>query len=429
MKRILLLMSASLVISAATAATYYVSPTGNDNNAGTSDAPVKTISKGVSKATAAGDIVSLADGDYEIGSQIKITKAISIQGNVADCSKVVVNCKGVQDALKNESGADGWSIFGLTFTNINRAVYSKNAITIGKCVFRQSKSGGANTGSALCFPAGSEDGEKLVEDCLFEDLKTASNCKGAIYLDGTFPIVVRRCTFKNCNATNNGGAIGQQNPGGIVLAVENSAFLNCSSSGSGAIYLLANTGKTATLRSCLFVGNASTATGNSACGSVVLTSTDAIFENCTFANNTSATYNINTATVRVSAGSGSFVNCIFWNNLKLNKSGGTLSKEVSVSGTYVASSSAASAAAALTGDTNIKLSASPFAGAGIYTLAHKIGEADNPCLGVGVKLGWMTEDSKDLAGNPRLRGDNVVDLGCYEFVETVASAGFLMLID
>lgn len=425
MKRALAMISALLLVSAATAATYYVSPAGNDNNAGTEESPVRTISKGISKATQAGDIVSVADGDYEIGSQITVSKAISIQGNVSDCAKVVVNCKGIQDTLKNDSGVDGWSISGLTFTNINRAVYSKKSITISCCVFRQTKSGGANTGAALCFPAGSADGVKVVEDCVFEDLKTASNCKGAIYLDGTFPIVVRRCVFRNCNATNNGGAIGQQNAGDIVLTVENCEFMNCSSSGSGAIYLLANTGKTATLRDCLFVGNASTATGNSPNGSAVMTSTDIIFENCTFADNTSATYNVNTAVVRVSAGTSSFVNCVFWNNLRLNKSGGTLSKEVSVSGTYVASSSAAPTAAALTGDTNITLSASPFAAAGVYTLAGE----DNPCLGTGVKLDWMTADSLDLAGNPRLRGNNIVDLGCYEFVETGSFKGFLMLID
>lgn len=113
----------------------------------------------------------------------------------------------------------------------------------------------------------------------------------------------------------------------------------------------------------------------------------------------------------------------------MNGSGGPLTAEASVSGTYTATNCAAPTAAALTGDTNIKLSASPFAAAGVYTLAQKIGEADNPCLGAGVKLDWMTEDSKDLAGNPRLRGNNIVDLGCYEFVETGSFKGFLMLID
>ena len=46
----------------------------------------------------------------------------------------------------------------------------------------------------------------------------------------------------------------------------------------------------------------------------------------------------------------------------------------------------------------------------------------------GANQGWMT-GAKDLAGNPRLRGNNIVDLGCYEFVETGSVKGFLMLID
>ena len=54
---------------------------------------------------------------------------------------------------------------------------------------------------------------------------------------------------------------------------------------------------------------------------------------------------------------------------------------------------------------------------GDYTLPKKADGEPNPCLGAGIKLDWMTKDSKDLAGNPRLRGDNIVDLGCYEYFQ------------
>ena len=47
------------------AATYYVSPTGSDSNAGTSlTTPVKTISNGLTKAKASGDIVYVMTGTY-----------------------------------------------------------------------------------------------------------------------------------------------------------------------------------------------------------------------------------------------------------------------------------------------------------------------------------------------------------------------------
>ena len=169
MNHALILACVSLLASAASATTYYVSPTGNDNNAGTAESPVRSISKGVSKATVSGDIVSVADGDYEIGAKITVSQAITIRGNVADCSKVVVNCKGTQHALYNDS-VDGWSVSGFTFTNIYRVVYSKKAVTVSHCVFRDVKSGSTLGGEALCFPDGTADGLKVVEDCLFDNL-------------------------------------------------------------------------------------------------------------------------------------------------------------------------------------------------------------------------------------------------------------------
>lgn len=424
MKRILFLMSVSLMISVATAATYYVSPTGNDNNAGTAESPVRTISKGVSKATVAGDIVSVADGDYEIGSQIKVTKAISIQGNVADCSKVVVNCKGVQHALSNEN-EDGWSVSGFTFTNIYRVVYSKKAVTVSHCVFRDVKPGSTLGGEALCFPAGSADGLKIVEDCLFDNLYSGG--KGAIYLDNTFPITIRRCIFRGCYG---GGVRKNSDTGTIELTAEDCEFSDCGGWG-GAVNLMANNLKTQYFRNCLFARNDATPSGWTACGSAVSTKNSfGIYENCTFADNTcSLSQSTSAAAVYANGGNSTFKNCVFWNNLHANGSGGPVTAETSVSGTYTASNCAAPTAAPLTGDTNIKLSASPFAAAGVYTLAQKIDGADNPCLGAGVKLDWMTEDSKDLAGNPRLRGKkkDIVDLGCYEFVET--ARGLLILIN
>ena len=427
MKHALILMSVSLLAASATAATYYVSPSGNDNNAGTEDAPVKTIAKGISKATQAGDIVSVADGDYEIGAKITVSQAITIRGNVDDCSKVVVNCKGTQHALYNDS-VDGWSVSGFTFTNIYRVVYSKKAVTVSHCVFRDVKSGSILGGEALCFPDGTVDGRKIVEDCLFDNLYSGG--KGAIYLDKIFPISVRRCIFRGCY----GGGIRQNQDstgGGIELTTEDCEFSDCGGWG-GAVNLMGNNKKTQYFRNCLFVRNDATPNGWTACGSAVTTKNSyGVYENCTFADNTcSKSPSTSAAAVYANGGNSTFVNCIFWNNLHMNGSGGPVTAETSVSGTYTATNCAASVASPLANGTDNKaLSASPFAAAGVYTLAQKIGEADNPCLGAGVKLDWMTEDSKDLAGNPRLREDDIVDLGCYEFVETVASAGFLMLID
>lgn len=422
MKKQMLMLAACLATAMSFAATYYVSPSGDDNNAGTSDAPVATISKGISKATAAGDIVSIADGDYEIGARITVSKAITIQGNVTDCSKVVVNCKGTQHALYNDS-VDGWVVSGITFTNIYRAVYSKKAITVSHCAFRQVKSGSTLGGEGLCFPAGSADGLKLVEDCEFDNL--VSGGKGAIYLDGTFPIMLRNCVFRGCV----GGAVRQNAGGGIELTAENCEFKDCSGS-RGAVSLLANSGKTQSFRNCLFDGNEVTASGNAACGAAAGTSSStATYENCTFSDNVcSASYSINAAAVYANGGEITLVNCVFWNNLRLSGNGGTLTKEASVAGTYTATSCAAPAAAPLTGDTNVALSASPFAGAGVYTLASIVEGAANPCIDGGTTLPWMT-GAKDLAGADRIV-NGVPDIGAYEYGGVVKlPAGFLMYLD
>lgn len=420
MKKQMLMLAACLATAMSFAATYYVSPTGDDNNAGTSDAPVATIKKGVALASAAGDIVSIADGDYEIGAKITVSKAITIQGNVTDCSKVVVNCKGTQHALYNDS-VDGWVVSGITFTNIYRAVYSKKAITVSHCAFRQVKSGSTLGGEGLCFPAGSADGLKLVEDCEFDNL--VSGGKGAIYLDGTFPITLRNCVFRGCV----GGAVRQNAGGGIELTAENCEFSDCTSWG-GAVGLLQNSGKTQAFRNCLFSGNEVTVSGWTACGGAVSTaSSSATYENCTFVDN-SCPLSPSGAAVYANGGEITMVNCVFWNNLILSGTGGTVTKEASVVGSnYTATSCAAPSAAPLTGNTNVALSASPFVAPGVYTLVEKIGGVDNPCIDGGSTLDWMT-GAKDLAGNDRIN-NSVPDMGAYEYYAVTKKLGSLMYID
>ncbi|MGZ3745582.1 MAG: DUF1565 domain-containing protein, partial [Pseudobdellovibrionaceae bacterium] len=54
-----------LILSQASAATYYVSPSGNDSSSGTSlSSPLKTIRQALSMARANGDIIYVATGTY-----------------------------------------------------------------------------------------------------------------------------------------------------------------------------------------------------------------------------------------------------------------------------------------------------------------------------------------------------------------------------
>ncbi len=62
-------------------ATYYVDITdGDDANAGTQEAPFKTIAAGLAAATVAGDVVNVATGTYFIAEQLSVTNAITLHG-------------------------------------------------------------------------------------------------------------------------------------------------------------------------------------------------------------------------------------------------------------------------------------------------------------------------------------------------------------
>ena len=73
------------------------------------------------------------------------------------------------------------------------------------------------------------------------------------------------------------------------------------------------------------------------------------------------------------------------------------------------------------------LSASPFAGAGVYTLASIVEGAANPCIDGGTTLPWMT-GAKDLAGNDRVI-NGLPDLGAYEFGAVSALPGIMIIVD
>jgi hypothetical protein len=63
--RVLCFVAAALFNQLATAATYYVSTTGNDSNAGSQSAPFRHLSKAAASAKSPGDIVLVMDGTYD----------------------------------------------------------------------------------------------------------------------------------------------------------------------------------------------------------------------------------------------------------------------------------------------------------------------------------------------------------------------------
>jgi len=98
-------------------ADYYVAPSGNDSNSGTSSAPFKTVQKAVN-ASNAGDLIYVRGGTYNLTSRISLTKSGSA-GNLIRLfaypgEKPVLDGSGVtsDQAILYLSNASYWHIKG-----------------------------------------------------------------------------------------------------------------------------------------------------------------------------------------------------------------------------------------------------------------------------------------------------------------------------
>ena len=287
-------------------------------------------------------------------------------------------------------------------------------------------------------------GSKIVlNDCHFMDCFTyspngnelaSSAIGGLLYSSVGITVAMTNCVCEGVGNYNNsmgsaynGGVINISNTSGVHLSFDRCTFRGCKAQNAGGAIFSKATSGDLTVRDCLFTG--CTLSKPSAGGSCIYTTgtSDVKVENCTFADN-SVTYVSDSAKSSViypnSSTAKNYVkNCVFWGNLDKN---GTPRATSSKSNTDF--ESCAADVSDLTGVT--RLSVSPFKDAenGDYTLAKKVGGEANPCLGAGVKLDWMTADSKDLAGNPRVRENDLVDLGCYAYFESASKHGLLILV-
>ena len=76
------------ISSFASATTFYVAKTGNDNNNGSIGSPWLTVYKATSTVTTFGDLISISTGTYLETSQLVISVGVSLQGVVNDSTAV-----------------------------------------------------------------------------------------------------------------------------------------------------------------------------------------------------------------------------------------------------------------------------------------------------------------------------------------------------
>ncbi len=227
---------------------------------------------------------------------------------------------------------------------------------------------------------------------------------GCLFVDGAGTIV-SNCVIGNTERGSDGSfpsriCYGQ----GLYLAnglVTHCAITNVVSRGvhrslghsSGAAVQMSG----GTLRNCLVAHNRTTDgtedTARRFAAGVYLTGGSV--ENCTITDNASQSgpgglcrYN-----------GGTIVNTLIWGNSNTDD------------GTYGDGDLSCDSAAALT---TCHTDDPSFNGGARKRLPYFALSADSPCINAGTRLGWMTAEATDIAGNPRVIGRSV-DIGCYEF--------------
>lgn len=279
------------------------------------------------------------------------------------------------------------------------------AVDILSCVFTNNTS--SNLGSAICLGAA---GKLSLYDCRFDGNNTASSGTIAYRNSDNAEFLIERCVFSGNFSARGSGLYCDKTP--KTVDVRNSLFAGCvTTTGNGGMALELK-GGACTVDSCTFANCRATGKQNDFLCPLELNGGTLTARNCIFWDNLKATVNPpERRSVYIRAGSGTLSHSAYDGMRSSNTP--TISEcEVITECPFVQDGS-------WVGDVFTP---------GDYTLVEKVGGEANPCLGTGLKLDWMTADSKDLAGNPRLRGNDIVDLGCYAYFNGAPKHGLLIFV-
>ncbi len=281
--------------------TYYVSPTGDDGNAGTSSAPFKTIQKALDSIV--GDAswkskIMIEAGTYKIDSELKPTSGtyeFTIQSVSGDPSDVTIDAQGLCRCF-NSTGATILTFNGITFINGSASgdgggVLSPYTSTFENCVISNCTATGK--GGGICV-SGGQNGFRRLNNVLIQGCSATSD-GGGIYVncyDGaafTASEGMSNCRIYNCSAGARGGGV-------FILATKLSTISDCDIScntasgaaGGGGIYAknTAISDCTVTNNVCDYANTSTAGTG----GSGIRLDTYGTIDGCLIKGN-SFTYN------------------------------------------------------------------------------------------------------------------------------------------
>ncbi|MBS1718041.1 MAG: hypothetical protein JSS72_09970 [Armatimonadetes bacterium] len=345
--RLAFIQAISVLAAVSGATTWYVSPTGNDANAGTSaGAPFQTIQRGINIAVL-GDTVKLLPGTYSGAGNVSSsvpTSYLTITSTAGAGSTII---DGGGSAVLAVSGL-GFQLSGVTIQNSDIGLNIANSATVSGCIFNASGIFvGANGNLTLSgcsvvqeanVPALRNAGTSTIKNCLFD-----SNAKGAVLNIGQ--LIVQGSTFNNNTRFDNvggGGAISSLS--NSQIAITDSEFdYNYAAEVGGAIDIETSlTAPTATIIRCKFKNNAANGDGGAIYGTVPVNIQGCTFSgntsfldggaisfaqtlnvtNCVFQNNSSGEYG---GAIELYDGPVSFTNCLFTGNVaQLGTGGGAI---------------------------------------------------------------------------------------------------------
>jgi uncharacterized repeat protein (TIGR02059 family) len=140
---ILVLLCCTLTLSGTT---YYIDPSGNNSNNGSSVSPWQTLAFACSKVTVSGDIIHVNAGTYTISSQISVPVGVSIEGEGMATTTIISAVTGSSSpTLSLVSSTDNTNgnqhISGIYFNGNNRTTYcaifvrARSNVSIYDCTF------------------------------------------------------------------------------------------------------------------------------------------------------------------------------------------------------------------------------------------------------------------------------------------------------
>ena len=205
------------------AATYYVSPGGNDSHDGTSaETAFLTPAKAVDVAAARDEII-LAEGLYPLAGELKLSKAVTLRGENRDTTilraapkKRAVSISAAGAVLSSMTVTDGYS------GNSGGNVYMNAAGLVTNCVLRNGYSTGNQTGGAgIWLSAGT------VADTLITNNESVATLHvhtgGALHIRGAG--VAERCLIAfNRSSCRGDGLAG---PAGVLLNDKAAVVRDC----------------------------------------------------------------------------------------------------------------------------------------------------------------------------------------------------------